>query len=266
MLYDEFDRLESESAPAERRPAHAVQRSTPILHNEAVFMHLPPSALLASDLFQAVYARKRPVVSRLPLASTDSARTMRYSGERLDQFDLDVLLACMESSAHTGRRTGTCVGMMTGGIARAMKRPDDRATRRKTALSLQRMACGLLEVSNGRLHYTLRIINRLLLDSTQDRCVVEFSPQVFAALRSLPDMRSFTRSRFALRARSLERWLHGMVYVSSEMCIPFDQLGPLSGGCAGSRTALHATVRQLCTAGALPVQGEDEAGIVISRG
>ncbi|MFV0422628.1 hypothetical protein [Oleidesulfovibrio sp.] len=266
MLYDEFDWLDTGvNSPSEWQAPAAAQRSTSILHDEAAFMRLPVSTLLASDIFQAVYARKRIHAQKVRITTTDPTRSISYTGERLDQFDLDVLLASLGSSALAGMQSGRCAAMRLGGIARAMNRTDDDAVRHKVGMSLYRMAAGLLEISSGKRSYTLRLINRLLLDLEEGRCVVEFTPQVMAAFRELPDMHSFTRSRFALDVHSLARWMHGIVHVSSEVCIPYEQLLRLSGNAAARPDAFSATARRLQIGSALPLQQKDNWGIIITR-
>jgi hypothetical protein len=76
---------------------------------EQHFLSLSPDLLFASNLFMARYARTRPRVRDFEVRSAVPSREARYTGERLDQFDLDVFLTCAQ---HVGIQPGPASGLV----------------------------------------------------------------------------------------------------------------------------------------------------------
>lgn len=196
---------------------------------EQAFMRLRPELFFASELFQGRYVRRRRQVRNYEALSLCPAATVRYTGERLDQFDLDVLLVC---ALHSAEQCPAATGMTMidiRAVAKALLKTAGRTALARVAASLRRLEACRLEVRDGRFVYCLRPVQKVLIDTLEHRCLVELNPEMLRSLRSVQNFSGFVRERLRLRMRSMDRWLHGLLHYSPEVCIPFGGFAALSG-------------------------------------
>ena len=207
-MYDElgFDAmtLESPLVPdAKAGPADALEQG---------FAGRMAGLILASDLFAARNPGPRPWIDDLTLATCWEGAVIRYSGERLDQDDLDAFLGCVLLAFRNGGRTGAAqfrVRDLTGLI-----RPRGRrfATRRLER-SLWRLASARIEIEEGAgcVRMQARLLNTLLCDTAAGICAVDVSPRVMEALRYAPAVERLLASRAPFGSAQFHRWLAGLL-------------------------------------------------------
>ncbi|MDR3640532.1 MAG: hypothetical protein P4L39_04350 [Humidesulfovibrio sp.] len=217
---------EPEFLYSDARPAQSLTSQ------EQAFMRLRPELFFASELFQGRYVRRRRQVRNYEARSICPARTVRYTGERLDQFDLDVLLVC---ALHCSEQCRSAPGMTKidiRGIAKVLLKTASKTALPRVAASLRRLESCRVEVRDGRFVYCLRPVQKVLIDTMEQRCLVELNPEMLRSLQSIHNFSGFVQERLRLRMRSIDRWLHGLLHYSSEVCIPFGGFAALSGNAA----------------------------------
>jgi len=222
--------------------AWAGQRLT---SQEQSVMRLRPELFFASELFQGRYVRRREQVRNYEARSICPARTVRYTGERLDQFDLDVLLVC---ALHSSEQCGSAPGMVKidmRGIAKALLKTAGRTALPRVAASLRRLESCRFEVRDGRFIYCLRPVQKVLIDTLEQRCLVELNPEMLRSLKSIHNFPSFVQERLRLPMCSIDRWLHGLLYYSSEVCIPFSGFAALSGNATAQALQVRKSLDRL---------------------
>lgn len=196
---------------------------------EQHFLSLSPDLLFASNLFMARYARTRPRVRDFEVRSAVPSREARYTGERLDQFDLDVFLTCAQ---HVGIQPGPASGLVRIDLdktARELFRDGSAETRRQILASLRRLEAGRIEVRDGRFSCCLRPVHKALHDAMTNRCLVELNPEMLQSLQRVGNVLGFVQDRMRLGRRAMDRWLHTLLRLSPGVCIPLKGLSDLCG-------------------------------------
>jgi hypothetical protein len=244
----------------------AARTAQTLTSQEQSFMRLRPELLFASELFQGRYVRRREQVRNYEARSICSARTVRYTGERLDQFDLDVLLVC---ALHSSEQCSSAPGMAKidiRSIAKALLKTPGRTALPRVAASLRRLESCRLEVRDGRFIYCLRPVQKVLIDTVEQRCLVELNPEMLRSLRSIHNFSGFVQERLRLPMCSIDRWLHGLLHYSSEVCIPFGGFAALSGNAtAQALQVLKALDRLRCVVRSDEIDILEGCGLEIHR-
>ena len=200
-----------------------------LTQQEHAFLRLPPELFFASELFQGRYVRRRQRVRDYEVRSTCSARTLRYTGERLDQFDLDVFLACALHAPEQRTTAPMLLKMDLRGVARTVLRNTGAAALERIAGALRRLESARVEVRDVRFACYLQPFQKVLLDTMEHRCLIELNPDMLRSLQRIRNFHGFIRDRFRLRKCSMDRWLHGLLHYSAGVCIPFGGVAELSG-------------------------------------
>jgi len=201
---------------------------------------------LASGLFRAG-TRRREIRERMPLAFPDAPDTRgprlraRFSGERFDQDDLDVFLACVELALADG---GTARFNANALLHRLERRVSPQA-RHCLAASLWRMEAGRLELADGSRNTCVRLFSTVLVDHLGGACRVGVHSEVLGVFRAYPGLAALIRDRLRLKGRPMVQWLLGFLRVFPEDCLldPL-KLGGLCGGPAGARRPFAARVHE----------------------
>ena len=222
--------------------------SASITPAERQFMQLPPELLFASDCFQAVYARKRQYVDRHLLVTALPQFTVLYTGERLDQFDLDVLLACLRITQRAVPARGM-VKISLRELAQRVSRSAGRAVQARVRASLRRLEAGTLHISDARYEFLFSFLQQVMISRENDLCLVAVHPMLLDSLNAIPRLNLKIRDRGALAADGLLRWLHALSHCGSEMCIPQSMLPELSGSRALPRNRVEAAMATLADTG-----------------
>ena len=186
-----------------------------------------PNGFLRSALFGAIAKGKRRYIDGEQLAALDGVE-IRYTGQRLDQGDLDV----WESVLHAVRlqELGSQCRVTSYALLKLMGKTDTGKNRATLHKRITRLRAGTVELKQGRYVYIGGLIGEAFKDEETQEWVIELNPK----LRALYGGDQFTQVdwgvRHALDGRQLAQWLHGF-YASHAKPFPFkvETLLSLSG-------------------------------------
>lgn len=209
-------------------------------------MRVIPSALLRSALFGIVRRGGRRHINGETLTSWKGA-SIRYKGEQLDQYDLDVWLHVL----HIVRAQSFAVAranFTARGFLKSMGRKVSGASAKVLFGSLERMvACAVTVTLNGR-SFTGSLVEEIYREG--EKYVVRLNPKLCRLFDS-----GYTRlswdTRLALPT-DLSRWLHGYVLshqaaLASPHRIAIKTLCALTGSSASTLRKFRQTLKQAMT-------------------
>ena len=164
-----------------------------------------PNAVLRGALFAAVH-KDRQYMHRQELIAVQGGITIRYTGEQLDQSDLDV----WEQTLHLARQQalGTQCRFTEKGFLKALGRQSGKSGREWLRSAFARLTATAVEISDGRWTYGGNLLE-FYRDEDTGRTVLEINPKL---------AKFFGRSRWTqidweqrqrLRGKPLALWLHG---------------------------------------------------------
>jgi hypothetical protein len=178
-----------------------------------------PNGILRSALFAAIRpTHERRRLKNEIMASVDGL-TVIYSGEQLDQGDLDVY----EGELHFAMTHGIPLGKPVLHSDHVFLKSLGRGTGRKEYVRLRdsqlRMVGGVVEIKYGRYSYAGTLINDLYRDEKLKMTGPVFNPKLLALFQDGSYSSVYWEHRVALRDSPLAQWLHGH-YSSHKQ--PFD--------------------------------------------
>ena len=165
-----------------------------------------PNTLLRSALFGVVKPGRRRYVRELPLPMAGEF-ALTYTGERLDQSDLDIFFQIIHFARH--RPASAVVSFPTRRLLRDIERGTGRTDyqwlhRRLVALS----SCGIV-IANRQAQ---RVYSGPILRGVQDGVSGQSAFTLNPILRALFEPAEFTlidwRDRLALGSKQLAKWVH----------------------------------------------------------
>lgn len=165
-----------------------------------------PNGFLRSALFGAIAKGRRRYIDGEEIAAVDGV-TIRYTGARLDQGDLDV----WESVLHAVRlqELGSRCRVTSYALLKLMGLSDTGKNRTTLHKRIKRLVANAVEVQQGRYCYIGGLINEAFKDEKTHVWVIELNPK----LRPLFDADQFTQIEWAVRndlaGKPLAQWLHG---------------------------------------------------------
>lgn len=186
-----------------------------------------PNGFLRSALFGAIAKGRRRYLEREQLAAVDGIE-VRYTGQRLDQGDLDVY----ESVLHALRLQplGRQCRVTTYALLKLMGKVDTGGNRATLYKRLIRLRANAVEIKQGRYTYIGGLVDEAFKDDETQEWVIVLNPK----LRALFEPDQFTlvewSVRQALSGQPLAQWLHGF-YASHAQPYPIkvETLLKLSG-------------------------------------
>lgn len=205
----------AEKSKARPKPAAAPQEQP----EAAKVVQLPlwpeavrgvPNGILRSALFGAIARGKRRYIDGEQLASVEGVQVI-YTGQRLDQGDLDV----WESVLHAVRaqNLGSQCRVTSYALLKLMGKTDTGKNRQTLHKRLTRLRASAVEIRQGQYLY----IGGLLAGAAKDEHTQEWVIEIDPKLRPLYARDQFTQIdwdiRHALDGKPLAQWLHG--YYSS---------------------------------------------------
>jgi hypothetical protein len=165
-----------------------------------------PNMALRSALFGAVKKGPRPYLERAEIHAQDGI-TIRYTGGRLDQGDLDV----WETVLHITRLQALgdkCI-VTAYQLLKALGKTDTGKNRDTLERRLSRMKATGLDVKIGRYSYEGSLIDEVYRDDESRKYVIRLNPKLLALFE--PDQ--FTHIDWTVRqeldGKPLAQWLHG---------------------------------------------------------
>ena len=186
-----------------------------------------PNAVLRGALFAAVH-KDRQYMHRQELIAAQDGITIRYTGEQLDQADLDV----WEQTLHLARTQalGTECYFTAHGFLKALGRQTGKSGHEWLKSSLVRLSATAVEITSGRRTYFGSLIEAGVRDEDTGRYVVEINPKLAAFYGRTQWTQIDWEQRQELRGKPLALWLHGF-YASHAAPYPLsvEYLHKLSG-------------------------------------
>jgi hypothetical protein len=166
-----------------------------------------PNVALRSALFGVVKRGKRGYLERTPIASQGGI-TIRYTGPRLDQADLDVWEQCL----HIARdhALGTRIQFGARGFLRAIHRNGSGANHEWLKCALARLAGAVVEINDGQGHtYGGALIHEFAHDDNTGQIVIEINPKLLTLYGTTGWTGVDWNQRLELGSNQLAKWLHG---------------------------------------------------------
>ena len=194
-------RIAKREAQEQEEPAQEIQLP---LWPEPV--RAVPNGFLRSALFGAIAKGKRRYIDGEQLAALDGIE-IRYTGQRLDQGDLDV----WESVLHAVRlqELGSQCRLTSYALLKLMGKTDTGKNRATLNKRITRLVASALTVKQGRYSY----IGSLIAGAAKDEETQEWVIELDAKLRPLFAADQFTQVEWAVRhelnGKPLAQWLHG---------------------------------------------------------
>ena len=201
-----------------------------------------PNGFLRSALFGAIRKGRRRYLKAEQLAALDGIE-IRYTGERLDQGDLDV----WESVLHAVRlqELGSQCRVTSYALLKLMGKTDTGKNRATLHERITRLRAGTVELKQGRYVYIGGLIGEAFKDEETQEWVIELNPK----LRALYGSDQFTQIEWAVRhelnGQQIAQWLHGF-YASHSKPFPIkiETLYRLCGSEAGEIWKFTQTLRK----------------------
>ena len=187
-----------------------------------------PNGFLRSALFGAIAKGTRRYIDGEQLAALDGIE-IRYTGQRLDQGDLDV----WESVLHAVRlqELGSQCRVTSYALLKLMGKTDTGKNRATLHNRIERLVANAVTVKQGRYTYIGGLIRFAAKDEETQEWVIELDEK----LRPLFAGDQFTQIEWAVRhaldGQQLAQWLHGF-YATHAKPFPMkaETLLKLSGG------------------------------------
>lgn len=193
-------RMQQRAAQEQRGPAQVIQLP---LWPEAT--RGAPNAVLRSALFAAIQGKGRRYLEGELLAAQDGI-TVRYTGARLDQSDLDV----WEQALHLARTQalGTRCYFTAHGFLKALGRRTSGTDQEWLKSVFRRLTATAVELSDGRLTYGGSLME-FYRDEETGRTVLEINPKLAPFFGATRWTQIDWEQRQRLRSKPLALWLHG---------------------------------------------------------
>ena len=199
-----------------------------------------PNSFLRSALFGAIRKGRRRYLKAEQLAALDGIE-IRYTGERLDQGDLDV----WESVLHVVRlqELGSQCRVTSYALLKLMGKTDTGKNRATLHERITRLRANAVEVRQGRYCY----IGGLIAGAAKDEETQEWLIELDAKLRPLFAADQFTQVEWAVRhaldGKPLAQWLHGF-YASHAKPFPL-KIETLHRLCGSDATLMSDSAKTL---------------------
>ena len=214
--------MQQREAPEPRGPAKVIQLP---LWPEA--KRAAPNTVLRGALFAAIQGKGRQYMHRKELIATQDGITIRYTGEQLDQADLDV----WEQALHLARTQalGTECRFTEKGFLKALGRSAGKSDRTWLRSVISRLTATAVEISDGRRTYGGNLMD-FYRDEDTGRTVLGINPKLAPFFGRSQWTQIDWDQREQLRGKPLALWLHGF-YASHAAPYPLkvEYLHKLSG-------------------------------------
>ncbi|QGY40378.1 hypothetical protein GM415_09635 [Pseudodesulfovibrio cashew] len=163
-----------------------------------------------SDLFSAGYMGKTDYVKDKELVTLARDKTMTFTGETFDQWDLDVLIHCVMRTPTSGGGSEK-VRIDPGELLRAVNLRNYDMNRERVFSSLWRLHMGSMMIEGKGYRYMTRLIDRVLLDQRLGSCLVEVNQDVVTSIRHERNLSLDMENRRCFKRNGLAKWLHGAI-------------------------------------------------------
>lgn len=211
-LNDLLARIPEMQARAKQRAERAPLPGAPLPKNVVQLPLWPepvravPNGFLRSALFGAIRKGRRRFVKGEHLAALDGIE-IHYTGERLDQGDLDVY----ESVLHAVRlqELGSQCRVTSYALLKLMGKTDTGKNRATLQTRIERLRANAIRMKQGRYSFIGGLVDEAYKDEETQEWVIVLNPK----LRALYGADQFTQVEWAVRhkldGKPLAQWLHG---------------------------------------------------------
>lgn len=215
--------------PAEPASAHGETSGL-----EQRFLGQCLSICLASDLFQASCLGRGRAHKKLFLHTASGSRRVCFTGERLGQDDLDVLLLLTEQAMKTAVAPGDLIRAPVRELIHALGRRTGGQSWKRLESSLHRLESGRLAVHDHRYSYHTRLVSKFFFDHGHQVLLVELDRDLHAAFQSAKGLRTLIHDRLSLDKDALGKWLYSLAWaMAGPFCIESGMLRRMCGEPAG---------------------------------
>lgn len=165
-----------------------------------------PNGMLRSALFGAVKKGSRRYIEGEKVAALDGIE-IRYTGQRLDQGDLDV----WESVLHVARlqEMGEQCRFTAYAMLKLLGKTDAGTNRETLHKRLMRLKANAIEVQQGRYSYAGSLIDDVYRDEETHEYVLILNPKLYALFTADQFTQIEWSVRHALNGHQFAQWLHG---------------------------------------------------------
>lgn len=204
------ERAKQRNRERERSPTpQSKPRSADIIHLPQWLdaVRVCPSSVLRSALFGVVRRGRRRALEGAVLATWEGV-TIRYTGWRLDQADLDVWLAVLHLARE--HNLGVRVPVTINEMLKIMGRPTDGRSHEWFKGSIRRLSGCAVEITLHKRTYWGSLIEKGCRDEETGEFVIILNPE----LAQLFEDGDYTRIDWEIRQslrKDLAKWLHGYI-------------------------------------------------------
>lgn len=239
LLDHHMDKIDSITVGDEnpsKKTSNVKDKIDPEFNKEIEEVHLPiskntqiptPNVILRSALFGIVKKGNRKYEKNV-LKATFNGYTVKYSGEQLDQSDLDVWLECLQRCQSTP--LGKVVKFTPNDFLISIGRSNGKSDYVWLNESLWRLRVNDVEISDGRYTYMGSLIFEQYRDEeTTESCLI-LNPKIVVCFDD-SGWTGITKSvRLQLKGKPLTQWIHGF-YSSHSKPVPIkvETIRELSG-------------------------------------
>lgn len=165
-----------------------------------------PNAILRSALFGIVAKGARKYEQRVLKASVNGI-TVKFTGQQLDQSDLDVWLGCLQYLKKVP--VGTQVHFSMYSFLKNLGRNTGKSDREWLRNSLTRLSACLIEMGDGRHFYNGHLINDYYRNEVEGEYILTLNPKILSFFSSELWTGLDLDKRRQLKGKTLSQWLHG---------------------------------------------------------
>jgi hypothetical protein len=165
-----------------------------------------PNGVLRSALFGAIKKGPRRYLEGEPMAAVDGVE-IRYTGQRLDQGDLDV----WESVLHIARvqALGQQCRFTAYAMLKLIGKTDTGGNRAVLYKRITRLRANAVDIKQGRYSYIGGLVDEAYTDEETQEWVIVLNPKLHALFAADQFTQIDWSVRHALDGKPLAQWLHG---------------------------------------------------------
>jgi hypothetical protein len=165
-----------------------------------------PNSVLRSALFGVIRKGRRQLLNDEEIASTKGI-SIQFSGERLNQADLDVWEQCL----HLAKREGldNKIHFSAYGFLKSIDRATGKSQHDWLEKSLKRLSKAHLFIQDGKRKYFGNMIHGGLKDDETRQYVIHLNPEIIKIYGNSHWTQVHWDQRQALKKQPLSQWLHG---------------------------------------------------------
>lgn len=176
-----------------------------------------PNAFLRSALFGVMERGGRSYERRVLKASVNGV-TVRFTGQQLDQSDLDVWLGCLHHLKEFP--VGTEVFFTMKGFLKTLGRNSGKSDKEWLRDSLGRLSSCLIEIGDGTHFYSGHLINEFYRDEERCEYTLTLNPKMLAFFSNELWTGLDFEKRKLLKRKAIAKWLHGF-YSTHSSPLPY---------------------------------------------